>query len=162
MYNVIALREPDSSCVTSSDALTYAGVEYWEYRRAAFLAGKPFPAPATPATELPKSYTVPPPPPPAPSVLYCPPRGSSIERLEALLSTFGAEESDIAWNGGVGGVAKKLGGGKQLAKGLRLGLVVSTRQATARRLPSVLDGRSSSGGRRPRAHLSAGERRSLG
>lgn len=102
------------------------GLEYWEYRRAAFLAGKPFPAPGTPATDLPESYTVPPPPPPAPSVMYCPPRGSSIERLEALLSTFGAEESDIAWNGGVGGVAKKLGGGKQLAKGLRLGLVVST------------------------------------
>lgn len=59
-------------------------------------------------------------------MLYCPPRGSSIERLEALLSTFGAEESDVAWNSGVGGVSRKLSGGKQLAKGLRLGLVVST------------------------------------
>ena len=79
---------------------------------------------------------VPPPSPPAPSVLYCPPRGSSIERLEALLSTFGAEESDVAWNSGVGGVSRKLGGGKQLAKGLRLGLVVSTHALGERSGPS--------------------------
>lgn len=38
----------------------------------------------------------------------------------------------MAWNSGVGGVSRKLGGGKQLAKGLRLGLVVSTHAFGAR------------------------------
>lgn len=112
--------------------MTAKGLEYWEYRRACFLAGQPWPGPRTrapdapiPVPAIPEAYTVPPAPEPVASVPYTPSPSSSIGRLEALLGAFGAEESDIAWNGGVGGVARNLSGGKRLAKGLRLGLVVS-------------------------------------
>ncbi|RSH83381.1 uncharacterized protein EHS24_007061 [Apiotrichum porosum] len=112
------------------------GLEYWEYRRACFLAGQPWPGPRTrapdapiPVPAIPEAYTVPPAPEPVASVPYTPSPSSSIGRLEALLGAFGAEESDIAWNGGVGGVARNLSGGKRLAKGLRLGLVIKVLRA---------------------------------
>ena len=48
-----------------------------------------------------------------------------MKRLESLLEPEGSEESENVWQSGVGSVARGLAGGKRLARGLRLGLVVS-------------------------------------
>ncbi|KAL1411517.1 hypothetical protein Q8F55_002478 [Vanrija albida] len=123
--NVGEVRPPAEGEGVEVDAY---GLNFWEYRRACFLAGQPWPSTAT-DEPLPASYTVAPPPAPVPAAAAPPEPGSSIARLEALLSEFGAEESDVAWNAGVGGVHRNLSGGKKLAKGLRLGLVIKVLRA---------------------------------
>ncbi|WOO80832.1 uncharacterized protein LOC62_03G004360 [Vanrija pseudolonga] len=104
------------------------GLNFWEYRRACFLAGQPWPITDS-GDALPETYTVAAPPEPMPADTAPPDPGSSIARLEAVLAEFGAEESDVAWNGGVGGVHRNLSGGKKLAKRLRLGLVIKVLRA---------------------------------
>ncbi|GFZ43869.1 hypothetical protein JCM24511_01589 [Saitozyma sp. JCM 24511] len=103
------------------------GLEFFEYRRHLFLAGLPLPS--TPTTALPTHYTVPLPlPPPLPPKPYHP-SSSAVERLETLLAEPGAEETELAWRAGVGGVLGHLKGGKRLSKPLRLGLVIKILRA---------------------------------
>jgi hypothetical protein len=111
--------------------LTLPGLEFFEYRRHLFLAGLPLPS--TPTTNLPTHYTVPLPlPSPLPPKPYHP-TSSAVERLETLLAEPGAEETELAWRAGVGGVLGHLKGGKRLSKPLRLGLVVSRAVAPSHR-----------------------------
>lgn len=62
-------------------------------------------------------------PPPRPLRRAAADDAGSAARLEALLEF---EDPAVAWNGGVAGVHRNLTGGRRLAKGLKLGLVVST------------------------------------
>ena len=102
-----------------------SGIEFFEYRRSLFLAGRPLPVPPT-STPLPSSYAVSFPSPfPQPPRSHVPKPTSSVGRLEALLADPEAVESDHAWESGVRTVSKSLTDGKRLAKPLRLGLVVS-------------------------------------
>jgi hypothetical protein len=56
-----------------------------------------------------------------PAALPRAPSGSTA-RLEALLEF---DDAEVAWHGGVGGVHRNLTGGRRLAGGMSLGLVVS-------------------------------------
>ncbi|GMK55941.1 hypothetical protein CspeluHIS016_0209970 [Cutaneotrichosporon spelunceum] len=123
------------SCITVAST----GLEFFEYRRACFLAGAPLPTvspsssaapPKTTNYNPPPTYNLPVPPPPAPSVPYDPSPTSVVGRLEALLAEF-SEPADelhdpaaVAWHGGIGNVHRNLTGSKRLAKGLRLGFVI--------------------------------------
>ncbi|RSH87297.1 hypothetical protein EHS25_003206 [Saitozyma podzolica] len=99
-------RQSPSGRVQSGETMTIpsTGLEFFEYRRHLFLAGLPLPS--TP-TDLPTHYT----------------------RLETLLAEPGAEETELAWRAGVGGVLGHLNGGKRLSKPLRLGLVIKILRA---------------------------------
>ncbi|BEJ15610.1 hypothetical protein CspHIS471_0502150 [Cutaneotrichosporon sp. HIS471] len=118
------------------------GLDFFEYRRACFLAGAPLPVvssssgPSSSSSSSPANYNppptyhLPPPPPPALSVPYAPPPTSAVGRLESLLVDFSGpcdelrDPAAVAWHGGIGNVHRNLTGSKRLAKGLRLGLVI--------------------------------------
>ncbi|KAK8864437.1 hypothetical protein IAR55_001686 [Kwoniella newhampshirensis] len=108
-----------------------SGLEFFEYRRRLFLAG--LPPPSTPTTQrLPPAYLV---SRNLPDSLT-PPRQTdkdtptAVKRLEQVLSQDGAEELQETWDAGVGSVARSLHGGKRLAKGLKLGLVIKILRAS--------------------------------
>nr|XP_031863299.1 uncharacterized protein CI109_001174 [Kwoniella shandongensis]KAA5530371.1 hypothetical protein CI109_001174 [Kwoniella shandongensis] len=108
-----------------------SGLEFFEYRRRLFLAG--LSSPSTPTTStLPPTYLVSGNLPP-PAVI--PPNRdrdtpTAVKRLEEVLSVDGAEELQETWDQGVGSVARSLHGGKRLAKGLKLGLVIKILRAS--------------------------------
>ncbi|KLT40934.1 hypothetical protein CC85DRAFT_329495 [Cutaneotrichosporon oleaginosum] len=147
----VASSRGGSGSGPSSITVPSTGPEFFEYRRACFLAGAPLPvvsssspaslpnsgAASTSAVPPPRAsynppptYTLPPPPAPAPSVPYAPSSSSAVGRLEALLANFNTPSDDmhdpaaVAWHGGVSSVHRSLTGSKRLSKGLRLGLVI--------------------------------------
>lgn len=102
----------------------YSGLAYFEYRRHLFLAGlappttlldQPLPEYYVVAAELPE---------PLPLPANRPTPDLSIGRIEKLLVTPGAIESEDVWRNGIRGVYRSLSSGKKLARPLSLGLVV--------------------------------------